>query len=135
MAHLALVGALLMFLLAIAQASTYRTIITTEIDEPNTSQSESCRQQMRGMKMDFCAGYLKPYVVLSQMGKRVQKCCDELDNLSQECRCKAIQQTVEELNKQPLQQEERQAIMSRAQQLPQMCGFQLPCEQLREDQY
>ncbi|KAL5722891.1 hypothetical protein ACHQM5_006351 [Ranunculus cassubicifolius] len=143
MARLAIVGALLMVLLAIAQASTYRTIITTEIDEPiQLTVSQRCRQQIQGMRMNSCMRYLQPYMLFPQMGEQVQQCCNELNNVSDECKCEAIEQTVENVmsyqgqgQRGQQQQQQMREVMQKAQQLPQMCGFQQQCEQRQEGQF
>ncbi|KAL5722890.1 hypothetical protein ACHQM5_006350 [Ranunculus cassubicifolius] len=145
MARLATVGALLMFLLAIAHASVYRTIVTTVVDEPNPFPSERCRQQIQGMRMDSCMRYLQPTMLLPQMGGHVQpyaqQCCNELENVSQECKCEAIQQIVESVRgfqgqqqRGQQQQQMMREVMQKAQQLPQVCGFQQQC-QIRQDEY
>ncbi|KAF5196319.1 hypothetical protein FRX31_014093 [Thalictrum thalictroides] len=135
MARLAISGALLVLLLALAaEASMYQTVVTTtEINEPNTSPSECQSQIMPGMRMDSCRRYFQPYMLLltkldrGQMRPQ-QLCCQELRQVSNpQCRCEAIKQIVQRIPGlgQGSQQPEMQEVMMRKMQdLSKRCGME-----------
>ncbi|KAF5176351.1 hypothetical protein FRX31_034062 [Thalictrum thalictroides] len=103
MARFAIIYALLMFLLAFAEAlrKVYQTIITTtEFDEQDPSQSEKCRSQLSRMSMNSCKYYmLLPGSFLEQ------GCCKELERVNDpECRCEALRQRVQGYGQEQLQE-------------------------------
>lgn len=112
----------------------FRTIITTEIDEPNPSQSESCRRQVSRMRMDSCRRLLQSQMLFPQMDvqQMQRQCCQELQEVNQECMCEAVRQIAQSsTGSQGGQQQQHQIkeLMRRAQQLPMMCGIQSqPCQ-------
>ncbi|KAF5188527.1 hypothetical protein FRX31_021887 [Thalictrum thalictroides] len=102
MARLAISCALLMFSLALAEASVYQTIITTtEFDEPNPSQSERCRTQLKGMRQ-----YCDYYMLWPRTPSTVdQGCCQDLRQVNDpKCRCEALRQRVPGYAQQQLQE-------------------------------
>ncbi|KAF5207877.1 hypothetical protein FRX31_002534 [Thalictrum thalictroides] len=121
MARLTIVGALLLLVLAIAEAKVYQTIIvtTTEFDEPaiTSESSERCRKEISGLRMNSCRLHLKPYV-----RPAIEPCCQELRQVNDpQCRCEALRQTAQSVSGYEQQQE---AVMWKAQQLPDVCGME-----------
>ncbi|PIA33045.1 hypothetical protein AQUCO_04200060v1 [Aquilegia coerulea] len=115
MGRLAIVGALLLLVLALAEASVYQTIVTTaEFDEPNASESVWCRMVLRGMKMDSCWFYLRPYT------RPIESCCQELRQVKDpQCRCEALKRAAQGGGG----YEQKQGVMSKVQDLPDACGM------------
>ncbi|RZC66557.1 hypothetical protein C5167_010257 [Papaver somniferum] len=124
-------GVLLIAVFAIAavEASIYRTTVTTEIeDTTENQQSQRCQRQMRGMRMNMCQQYLRQS---SQRGDNImeeesnptrqglQDCCREMRGVSEECRCEAVRQMVQQMQGQAYQGQ----MMQKARQLPSMCGM------------
>ncbi|KAI3875787.1 hypothetical protein MKX03_023710 [Papaver bracteatum] len=118
------------FAVAAVEASIYRTTVTTtEIeDSAENQQSQRCQRQMRGMRMNMCQQYLRQS---SQRGDDImmeesnptrqglQDCCREMRGVSEECRCEAIRQMVQQMQGQAYQGQ----MMQKARQLPSMCGM------------
>ncbi|KAF5193162.1 hypothetical protein FRX31_017254, partial [Thalictrum thalictroides] len=104
--------------------SVYQTIVTTtEFDEQGRSQSEKCRTQLSGMRMDSCRRYLQPYMLFpSKRPGREQQCCQELRRVNDpQCRCEALRQTVQQV---PGYGQQQQQVEMKAQQLADQCGMQ-----------
>ncbi|KAI3855380.1 hypothetical protein MKX03_025338 [Papaver bracteatum] len=121
-----------LFVVAAAEASIYRTTVTTEIEESmENQQSQRCQRQMRGMRMNMCQQYLRQSS--SQRGDDIveeeeesnptrqglQECCREMRGVSEECRCEAVRQMVQQMQGQAYQGQ----MMQKARQLPSMCGM------------
>ncbi|KAF9597526.1 hypothetical protein IFM89_019440 [Coptis chinensis] len=131
MASLRIVSAVLLVLLALAEASVHRTIVTlAEVDdEANTYQSERCHRQLSQMRMDSCRQYLQPYMILRRGGGRVhsgrmQQCCQELEEVNQECRCEALRQMMQRMEGRYEGEQQMEETVRRAQRLPNMCGME-----------
>ncbi|MCL7032778.1 hypothetical protein MKW94_018681 [Papaver nudicaule] len=118
-----------MFAVAAVEASIYRTTVTTEIDDAvddNQQYSQRCQRQMRGMHMDRCRQYLRQPssqrwddIESNPTGQTPQECCRELRGVSEECRCEAVRQMVQQMQGQAYQGQ----MMQKARQLPSMCGM------------
>ncbi|MCL7024189.1 hypothetical protein MKW94_015104 [Papaver nudicaule] len=118
-----------MFAVAAVEASIYRTIVTTtKIDDAaadNQQYSQRCQRQMRGMRMDRCRQYLRQPsqqwddIESNPTGQAPQECCRELRGVSEECRCEAVRQMVQQIQGQAYQGQ----MMQKARQLPSMCGM------------
>ncbi|MCL7042758.1 hypothetical protein MKW94_002330 [Papaver nudicaule] len=118
-----------MFAVAVVEASIYRTIVTTtEIDDvvdDNQQYSQRCQRQMRGMRMNMCRQYLRQPsqrwddFESNPTGQAPQECCRELRGVSEECRCEAVRQMVQQMQGQAYQGQ----MMQKARQLPSMCGM------------
>ncbi|MCL7036131.1 hypothetical protein MKW94_016791 [Papaver nudicaule] len=118
-----------MFAVAVVEASIYRTTVTTtEIDDvadDNQQYSQRCQRQMRGMRMDRCRQYLRQPsqrwddIESNPTGQTPQECCRELRGVSEECRCEAVRQMVQQMQGQAYQGQ----MMQKARQLPSMCGM------------
>ncbi|KAI3861486.1 hypothetical protein MKW98_000438 [Papaver atlanticum] len=120
-----------MFAIAAVEASIYRTTVTTTETEDtmDNQQSQRCQRQMRGMRMNMCQRYLRQS---SQRGddmmmeeesnptrQGLQDCCREMRGVSEECRCEAVRQMVQQMHGQAYQGQ----MMQKARQLPSMCGM------------
>ncbi|RZC66626.1 hypothetical protein C5167_010308 [Papaver somniferum] len=120
-----------MFAIAAVEASIYRTTVTTtEIeDDMDNQQSHRCQRQMRGMRMNMCQQYLRQSsqrgddIMIEQEGnptrQGLQDCCREMRGVSEECRCEAVRQMVQQMQGQAYQGQ----MMQKARQLPSMCGM------------
>ncbi|KAI3960657.1 hypothetical protein MKX01_003831 [Papaver californicum] len=118
-----------MFVIAAVEASIYRTTVTTTEIEDTTEnqQSQRCQRQMRGMRMNMCQQYLRQsswrgddiIMMESNPTGQLQDCCREMRGVSEECRCEAIRQMVQQMQGQAYQGQ----MMQKARQLPSMCGM------------
>ncbi|KAI3837756.1 hypothetical protein MKW92_019975 [Papaver armeniacum] len=116
--------------LAAVEASIYRTTVTTtEIeDDTENQQSQRCQRQMRGMRMNMCQQYLRQStqrgddIIMEESNptrQGLQDCCREMRGVSEECRCEAIRQMMQQMHGQAYQGQ----MMQKARQLPSMCGM------------
>lgn len=140
MAKLTIVAALLVSLLAIGEASTYRTTITTttiEEDNPSGRQTERCRQEVQTQQLTHCQMYLRSsqrssyndmtlrMVVNPQQMQHLQECCEQLEKVDQQCRCEAIKEIVRKQQQQGQVQGERmEQMVQKARELPRMCHME-----------
>ncbi|KAL5724147.1 hypothetical protein ACHQM5_007445 [Ranunculus cassubicifolius] len=128
MARLAIIGALIVFLLALAEASVFQTVITTEVSEPNPHDARRCQSQLSRMRMESCLRYLQSHMIFIRMdmSQMQQQCCQELQDVNLECRCEALRETVERCSGSPGAQHEgqMQEIIRKAEQIPSMCEIQ-----------
>ncbi|KAI3960674.1 hypothetical protein MKX01_003848 [Papaver californicum] len=118
-----------MFVIAAVEASIYRTTVTTTEIEDTTEnqQSQRCERQMRGMRMNMCQQYLRQssqrgddiIMMESNPTGQLQDCCREMRGVSEECRCEAIRQMVQQMQGQAYQGQ----MTQKARQLPSMCGM------------
>ncbi|RZC66558.1 hypothetical protein C5167_010256 [Papaver somniferum] len=118
-----------LFVVAAVEASIYRTTVTTEIeDSMENQQSQRCQRQMRGMRMNRCQQYLRSssqrgYDIMEEESnptrQGLQECCREMRGVSEECRCEAVRQMVQQMQGQAYQGQ----MMQKARQLPSMCGM------------
>ncbi|KAF9615058.1 hypothetical protein IFM89_021629 [Coptis chinensis] len=133
MARFAVVGAVFVVLLALAEARMFETIVsTTEVDEPSSYQSERCRQQGQ-MMMHSCRQYLQPTMTRPSFRGQMQQCCEELEEVNPECRCEAIRQTVQSMRGYQGGEQMQEMMMRKAQQLPQMCGVEPQYCKIRQE--
>ncbi|KAI3976429.1 hypothetical protein MKX01_008287 [Papaver californicum] len=118
------------FAIAAVEASISRTTTTTEIEDDATynQQSQRCQRQMRGMQMNMCRQYLRQssqrgdetiMMESNPTGQMMQDCCREMRGVSEECRCEAIRQMMQQMQGQAYQGQ----MMQKARQLPSMCGM------------
>ncbi|KAL5724653.1 hypothetical protein ACHQM5_007883 [Ranunculus cassubicifolius] len=95
-----------------------------EIHEPKLHHTQKCQRRLGMRMMDSCLSYLQPQMLLTRMDMRPtqEQCCQELQDVNPECRCEAIEQTMQE-------------VMRKAKQLPHMCGLQPESCDIRQDEY
>ncbi|KAI3931124.1 hypothetical protein MKX01_029314 [Papaver californicum] len=87
-----------------------------------------CQRQMRGMLMNMCRQNLRQSsqrgddIIMMESnptGEMMQDCCRETRGVSEECRCEAIRQMVQQMQGQAYLGD----MMQKARQLPSMCGM------------
>ncbi|KAL7137374.1 hypothetical protein ABFS83_10G087300 [Erythranthe nasuta] len=139
----ALAAALLVALVALASATTYTTTVTTTTidDEANRGQQQQCLQQIQGRRFQSCQRYLsqrgqyeeEEAIEMTtgnpqQQSQYLRDCCQQLQNVNQQCRCEAIKQAVKEIQQQGGQYQTRQSeqVYQKARSLPRQCNFRSP---------
>uniref|UniRef100_A0A5B7BE13 Putative Protease inhibitor/seed storage/LTP family n=1 Tax=Davidia involucrata TaxID=16924 RepID=A0A5B7BE13_DAVIN len=132
--RLTLLAATFAVLLAFATASIYRTTITTvEIDEENPSQAQRCRQQIQRQRLNECQEYLSqsirsimlPTEMGRSRGQQLQECCQQLEEVEEQCRCEAVRRAVQQQQQQEeLQGQQRREMLQSAQHLTSSCRLQ-----------
>nr|GEV41506.1 hypothetical protein [Tanacetum cinerariifolium] len=102
MAKLALLALAFAAIVAFSEVSAYTTITTTTItddDFSNTRGSQTyqqCRRQIPVQEVNHCEMHLTQGTsqirmpVESQQMPHLQLCCNQLQNIEQECQCEAI---------------------------------------------
>ncbi|OVA10921.1 Bifunctional inhibitor/plant lipid transfer protein/seed storage helical domain [Macleaya cordata] len=128
MARFTIIAALLVALLAVAEASIYRTTITTTEIENDSTQSEKCRREMQGMQMNECERYLEQsrrgLIMINPTRQVPEECCREMREVSEECRCEAVKQMMHHMQQGgEYKGQEMREMMQTAKQLPSMCGM------------
>ncbi|GJT68959.1 2S seed storage protein-like protein [Tanacetum coccineum] len=127
----------LAFAALVAFASAYTTIVTTTIDDqiPYTQQSQQCQQQLQQKQFNQCHMYLQQgqgFFEDNRSGQKqqsqiLQQCCNELQNVHQQCQCEAVKQVfqdVQQIQGQVGAQQIRQ-LKQKAQKLPNKCNLQV----------
>nr|GEX66165.1 2S seed storage protein-like [Tanacetum cinerariifolium] len=128
----------LAFAALVAFASAYTTIVTTTIDDqqiPYTRQSQQCQQQLQQKQFNQCHMYLQQgqgFFEDNRSGQKqqsqiLQQCCNELQNVHQQCQCEAVKQVfqdVQQIQGQVGAQQIRQ-LKQKAQKLPNKCNLQV----------
>ncbi|KAI3920600.1 hypothetical protein MKW98_020501 [Papaver atlanticum] len=107
-----------------------------EIDGTSTTetesglQSERCQREMQGMRMNMCQKYLQQstqglMMVTSNPTRQMkQQCCREMGEVSENCRCKAVNMMMHDMmQKGEYQGQDMQEMMRTARQLPAMCNM------------
>ncbi|GJY78640.1 ribonuclease H-like domain-containing protein [Tanacetum coccineum] len=97
----------LAFAALVAFASAYTTIVTTTIDDqiPYTQQSQQCQQQLQQKQFNQCHMYLQQgqgFFEDNRSGQKqqsqiLQQCCNELQNVHQQCQCEAVKQVFQDV--------------------------------------
>ncbi|KAL8237780.1 hypothetical protein R6Q59_018861 [Mikania micrantha] len=103
-----LIALVLAFTALVAFATAHTTIVTTTIEDDNpVSRQRQCSQQLQGQRLNQCRMYLQqgqsPYEVdIRRQGQqqRVQQCCQELQNIDEQCQCEAIKQVFRDVQQQ-----------------------------------
>lgn len=135
-------------LLALADASSRYTVITT-VEEVNQGgqgrggrqqPSERCRQQIqeRSMQLDTCAGLLYEQQKQQPQQQQIQQlkgqCCETLRDINdQECRCEAISEMVGWMLSGPsaekwISKEKQTKLRQSGSNLPRTCNLQHECQ-------
>lgn len=129
-------AALASLLLAlVANASSYRTTITTvEFDDQSSQRrSGSCQEQIQRVELGSCEQYVsqsRPRFALRGIHgsrgdqERVQQCCEHIRQVDRQCQCDALRSMIEEQTRQQRpEQEEMQEAMRRATEIQRQCGM------------
>ncbi|KAL8039727.1 hypothetical protein ABFX02_10G055000 [Erythranthe guttata] len=141
----ALAAALLVAMVTLASATSYTTTVTTTTidDEANRGEQQQCRQQIQGRRFQSCQRYLsqrgqyggdeEEVIEMTtgnpqQQSQYLRDCCQQLQNVNQQCRCEAIKQAVKEIQQQGGQYQTGQSeqVYQKARSLPRQCNFRSP---------
>ncbi|ERN06941.1 hypothetical protein AMTR_s00005p00263860 [Amborella trichopoda] len=123
--------ALVVCVAVVAEASIYRTTVTTTTEEEvfkggnsGEGEKERCRQERKSL--ESCRRFIqtgRPELTLFPYQRDApRRCCEQLENMREECRCEQIRQMARSLMSEAGQGEQQQMI-ERAEQLPQICGI------------
>ncbi|XP_061983092.1 2S seed storage albumin protein-like [Populus nigra] len=138
MARFLTIAVLASLLLAlIANASSYRTTITTvEFDEQSSrSRSGGCQEQIRREDLSSCEQYVsqisRPRLALRGIHNRqgdqeqVQQCCQQIRRVDRQCQCDALRSVIEEQTQHQRrpEQEETQEVQRRATDIQRQCSL------------
>ncbi|KAI5571775.1 hypothetical protein POPTR_011G134500v4 [Populus trichocarpa] len=138
MARFLTIAVLASLLLAlIANASSYRTTITTvEFDDQSSrSRSGGCQEKIRRVDLSSCEQYVsqisRPRLALRGIHHRqgdqeqVQQCCQQIRNVDRQCQCDALRSVIEEQTQHQRrpEQEERQEVQRRAAEIQSQCSL------------
>nr|XP_043611784.1 2S seed storage protein-like [Erigeron canadensis] len=86
----------LAFTALLAFASAHKTIVTTtttiDDDENTVSRQSQCRQQVEDQRFNQCENYFQSKQGQDQEMR--QMCCQELENVDQQCQCQAVKKVM-----------------------------------------
>ncbi|KAI5641838.1 hypothetical protein M9H77_00386 [Catharanthus roseus] len=156
MAKLAIAAVFLVGLLAIAQAYSFRTIVTTTVEEDSIDQAgsqqgqkeERCQEQIqqRSSQLQSCKNYLRQgmrmiemYVNQEERKQQLQECCQGLHKVGRECSCQALNDVVQQTFQQQFgqqgqqgqhgqQQQQVKQMLQKARNIPTYCRLERRCE-------
>ncbi|KAI3904820.1 hypothetical protein MKW92_041047 [Papaver armeniacum] len=104
----------------------HRTTTEVETGRP----SERCQREMQGMHMNRCQQYLQQstqgllMVTTNPSGQMKQQCCREMRDVSENCRCEAVNMMMHDMMRRgEYQGQEMREMMQTATQLPSMCNM------------
>ncbi|KAJ6980149.1 hypothetical protein D5086_022077 [Populus alba] len=139
MARFLTIAVLASLLLAlIANASSYRTTITTvEFDDQSSrSRSGGCQGKIQSVDLSSCEQYVsqisRPRLALRGIHNRqeqVQQCCQQISHVDSQCQCDALRSVIEEktqYQRRP-EQEEMQEVQRRVAEIQRSCRLR-DCE-------
>ncbi|KAL4580191.1 hypothetical protein LXL04_016375 [Taraxacum kok-saghyz] len=162
MAKLAILALAFTAIVAFAEVSAYTTTtITTVIEEEPTtgsrsqSQGQQCRRQIPSQQVSHCQMHItegsssfqddqtiRMPVDPRQQQPHLQLCCQQLQNVEEECQCDAINQAFEEAQRRQQREQQQQGgrrggqeqqggrqmmqqMTRRAEQIPNQCKLQV----------
>ncbi|KAL7141978.1 hypothetical protein ABFS83_08G091000 [Erythranthe nasuta] len=119
-------------LLAAAAATATRTTTTVEIVNvvaAEESSPQGCRQEIERQRLSSCREYLTDssrFLPGNEGGRgwreEFPRCCEELQQITQQCRCQAVKQVAQEQRQAGrLQGREIGEMLQTAQSLPSLC--------------
>ncbi|XP_071725822.1 2S seed storage protein-like [Rutidosis leptorrhynchoides] len=129
----------LAFTALVAFATAHTTIVTTTFEDENPiSSRQQCARQLQGQQLNVCQQYLQqsiqsPFEENYQQvhGQRLQQqCCNQLQNIDEQCQCEAVKQVFQDVQHMQGQQGGRFGaqqvgqLRQKAQQLPNQCNLQ-----------
>ncbi|KAG6755411.1 hypothetical protein POTOM_041233 [Populus tomentosa] len=136
MARFLTIAVLASLLLAlIANASSYRTTVTTvEFDDQSSrSRSGGCQEKIQSVDLGSCEQYVsqisRPRLALrgihNRQGdqERVQQCCQQISHVDRQCQCDALRSVIEEKTQHQRrpEQEEMQEVQRRVAEIKRRC--------------
>ncbi|KAK6150752.1 hypothetical protein DH2020_015684 [Rehmannia glutinosa] len=123
----------LVVLLAAAAVSAYHSATTTTTVEIVADRGESrrCREQIERQRLSSCRQYLRdssrfessmPENERGGWREAFPRCCDELEQINEQCRCEAVKQVAQQQRQAGgLQGREMREMLKTAQSLPSLC--------------
>ncbi|KAL2557649.1 2S albumin [Forsythia ovata] len=119
-----------------AGSNYYATITTVERNDANPGLSQRCQQEIqKQQQLNSCQQYLRQSSKFTegQGGWREEfpRCCEQLEQIDEQCRCEGIKQVVQQQKqRRELQGREMREMLETAQSLPSLCRFNPPqrCE-------
>ncbi|GMP52615.1 hypothetical protein CsSME_00018354 [Camellia sinensis var. sinensis] len=137
MSKLAILALALFALIALDQASAFRTAITTTVDKETAaanprgeSQQQSCREQFQQQQqLRDCQRYMAQQAQRFANPKRreqgLDECCDQLEKMDQDCQCENLREAIRQKQQQEgeMREEEKRKMEQAAEDLPRRCGF------------
>ncbi|KAK4714861.1 hypothetical protein R3W88_020768 [Solanum pinnatisectum] len=134
MGKISLVAALLLCLLAFANANRFSVTVT----EDDIENPQSCQEQMQSHRLNHCRMYVSrshQYYndnlsmvtdddhEINQTQEHLQQCCQELRNMDTQCRCPALKKMViQDCGSGQCQESTR--LFGKARYIPHMCNLQ-----------
>ncbi|KAL7102024.1 hypothetical protein ACP275_08G093600 [Erythranthe tilingii] len=124
---------LTVLVLLAAAATATRTTTTVEIvnvvAEESSQAQQGCGQEIERQRLSSCREYLTDssrFVPENEGGRgwleEFPRCCEELQQISQHCRCQAVKQVAQEQRQEGrLQGREIREMLKTAQSLPTLC--------------
>ncbi|KAL4571135.1 hypothetical protein LXL04_017886 [Taraxacum kok-saghyz] len=136
-----LIALALAFSAFVALASAQTTIFTTTIEDDNPVSRQQCSRRIQGERFNQCQRYLQQGQSWneednrSQMqGGQLQSCCQELQNVEEQCQCEAVKEAFRQAQRMQQQQQGQQGgsygsqqirqMKQKAQNLPNQCQLQ-----------
>ncbi|KAK1440018.1 hypothetical protein QVD17_05843 [Tagetes erecta] len=117
----------LAFAALVAFATAHTTIITTTIQDENPISSQrQCSQRLQGKQFNQCRMFLQQTDNRQsrQQQQLIQQCCQELQNVDEQCQCEAVKQVLQDVQRQQQGQFSSQQLKQKAQMLPNQCQLQ-----------
>ncbi|KAK6785562.1 hypothetical protein RDI58_019017 [Solanum bulbocastanum] len=120
MGKISLVAALLLCLLAFANANRFSVTVT----EDDIENPQSCQEQMQSHRLNHCRMLLSRKELsmvtddddeMRNQQEHLQQCCQELRNIDTKCRCPALKTMVTR---------EPELMSQRARSLPRACNIE-----------
>ncbi|KAK1440020.1 hypothetical protein QVD17_05845 [Tagetes erecta] len=125
-----LIALALAFTALVAFATAHTTIVTTTIEDENPISSQrQCSQHLQGKRFNQCRMFLQQ-TDNRQSGQQqiMQQCCQELQNVDEQCQCEAVKQVFRDVQRQhqigPFGSQQTQQLKQKAQMLPNQCNLQ-----------
>ncbi|KAF5193160.1 hypothetical protein FRX31_017252 [Thalictrum thalictroides] len=121
MTGFAILGVLLMFVVALGEVSVYQTIITTA--KFDCQSDKYCAEELSGRPFHSCSHYLQPDIqFIPEEARRLQEaCCYELYEMKDpSCKWQALKKTAQRVGS-GLDEEMAQEVITKAEQLWRMC--------------
>ncbi|KAK9057031.1 hypothetical protein SSX86_024397 [Deinandra increscens subsp. villosa] len=135
-----LIALALAFAALVAFATAHTTIMTTTIEDENpVSRQRQCSQRLQGQRFNQCRMHLQqgqgPYEEENRQirGQELEQCCEELQNVEEQCQCEAVKHVFREVQQQqqgrqhqtgPFGSQQTQRLRQRAEMLPNQCNLQ-----------
>ncbi|KAI3810016.1 hypothetical protein L1987_19622 [Smallanthus sonchifolius] len=130
MAKLIVLALAFAFAALVAFATAQTTIFTTIIEDENpVSQQRQCSQRLQGQRFNQCRMYLQqgqsPFEDNRQQ-QGIQQCCQELQNIEEQCQCEAVKKVFRDVQQQQGQfgSQQTRRLKQKAQMLPNQCNLQ-----------